>query len=161
MWRPLIMLINETQSCDLTLLINKTQSCDLKLLINETQSCNPWRTEFLWTQWKNNNNTWRFFLNLKLLNPAESKKVLIQIFFLKNAKCCPLLVQVEYESTFIFCETFPLKACANMLRIGCWLPRVMTHEWRPGVPYPGLLHPREIDSPQLSCHGEIPKNSNN
>ena len=70
-------------------------------------------------KWKNNNNTWRFFLNLKLLNPAESKKVLIQIFFLKNAKCCPLLVQVEYESTFIFCETFPLKACANMLRIGC------------------------------------------
>ena len=37
------------------------------------------------------------------------KKNLFYRNFFKNANCNPLLV--EYESTFIFCDIVPLKAC--------------------------------------------------
>ena len=53
---------------------------------------------------------------------GESKNVILELFY-KNAKWSPLLV--EYQSTFIFVTLFLIKACAKVLRKGCWLPGVM------------------------------------
>ena len=82
----------------------------------------------------------RFWLR-GIIQPWGVKQNLILEFVYNNAKCSPLLVHIIWFNIY-FCDTVPLKACANILRIGCWLPGFMSDS--PGSHSPGRLTQRSM-----------------
>ena len=62
---------------------------------------------------------------------------------MRKSKILPFICRIRIH--IYFCDPVPLKACANVLRIGCWLPGVISdspHYDTLGLP--AVSYPREI-----------------